>query len=144
MPTVRTLPSTATLIAVAVAAACTHPAPNGAAAPTPSTGQPVQTDTVASSPVALRVESHNSSDVVIYAGRGRMHQRLGTVTGSTTRMLAIPVRFSVDPGGFYLVAHRVGGGGGTDLTSQTITVQAGQTVVWTLESELPRSSLTVE
>lgn len=145
MRTARTLPGTAARLAAAViATACAHSAPGGTVAPTPAgSPRPTQADTVASAAVALRVESHNSSDVVIYAARGRMRQRLGMVTGTTTRTFTIPGSFAGDASGFYLVAHRVGGAG-TDVSSPTVTVQPGQTVVWTLESELPRSSLSVE
>ena len=145
MRTARRLLGTAALLAAAITTACAHSAPGGTAAPTPAgSPRPTQADTVASAAVALRVESHNSSAVVIYAARGRMRQRLGMVTGTTTRTFSIPGRFAGDASGFYLVAHRVGGGAGTDMSSPTVTVQPGQTVVWTLESELPHSSRSIE
>lgn len=125
----------------AALAACAHPVPN--AAPT----MPGAVSTTAVAPatvVALRIENHQSNDVVIYAAQGRTRQRLGTVTGATTRTISIPHRFAADPGGFYLVAHVVGGPAGSETNSPTVTVQSGQTVVWTLESELQRSSLAIE
>ncbi len=136
----RTLAFAAAALVSALIAACAHATPH---APGVATTQSTASDSV-STPIALRIESHNSSDVIIYAGQGRMRQRLGTVSGTTTRMLAIPVRFVAAGAGFYLVAHRVGGGPGTDLVSRTVTVQPGQTVVWTLEAELPSSSLSIE
>ena len=136
---------TAYAVQICALAACAPGAAGSSPAPSPA---PRDTSATASAlsdlgPISVRVESHNSSDVVVYAARGRMRQRIGTVTGSTTRTLTIPVQFLTDRGGFYLVAHRVGGGAGTDVNSPTVTVQTGQMLVWTLESDLTQSELAV-
>ncbi len=132
-------------VSTAALAGCAHSGPTLAAPPaTGANPAPVRNDTVVTTSVPLRVVSHNSSDLIIYAGRGRLRQRLGTVTSATTRVLTIPARFAADGNGFYLIAHRVGGGMNGDFTSPNVNVQPGQTVVWTVEFDMNSSSLSVE
>lgn len=136
------VPPAAIATVVAAACACARAPRRTSDSPAP---QPARTsDSSAARPIQLRVESHNSNDVVIYVARGRVRQRLGTVTGTTSRVLLIPGRFAAETGGFYLTAHRIGGRNGTELTSPTVSVQPGQTVVWTIEAVLARSTLSVE
>lgn len=143
METIGASARTTTLMAgMALAAACAHNTRTAVSgAPSEAT---TGTAVTAAAAVPLRIESHHSSDVVVYAARGPMRQRLGTVTGATTRVLSIPGRFTADAGSFYLVVHAVGGRAGSDVSSPTIVVQPGQTVVWTLESDLSVSALSIE
>lgn len=122
-------------------AACSHPAHSPSTAPGATAAQ---ADTAPATSVPLRVVSHTSSDLVIYAGRDHLRQRLGTITAATTRSLFIPSRFAADGNAFYLVAHRVGGKAGNDFTSPTVRVQPGQTVVMTVEFDVASSSVAVE
>lgn len=133
------------LVGTCMLVACAARAP--VPAPAPETGPNATTADVAAprraESISVRIENHNTSDVIIYAAHGRMRQRLGTVTGSTTRTLSIPSRFATDPGGLYLVAHRVGGAAGSEVSSPTVVVLSGQSLVWTLESQLEHSALAV-
>ena len=90
-------------------------------------------------PVALRVENRNRADVVVYASRGTVRTRLGTVTAQTSAELVIPATFVGDAGGLHLVGDPVGGR--TRAQSPQFTLRNGQRVVWTLDTNLSRSSL---
>ena len=97
-------------------------------APTPNT------------PVDLEVENHNWSDVVIYLVRGTQRQRLGMVNALSSTVFTFPYRRLGSSGDARLSAHAIGGGG---YTSESVLVQPGQTLKWTIESDLSRSSLAV-
>jgi hypothetical protein len=91
-------------------------------------------------PIDLEVESHNWSDIVIYLVRGTQRQRLGMVTALGNTVFTFPYRRLGNGGDARLSAHAIGGGG---YTSESLLVQPGQTIKWTLESDLARSSLSV-
>jgi hypothetical protein len=91
-------------------------------------------------PVELEVENHNWSDIVIYLVRGSQRQRLGMVTALGNTVFTFPYRRLGNSGDARLAAHAIGGSG---YTSESVLVQPGQTIKWTLESDLSRSSLAV-
>ncbi|HEX3235159.1 MAG TPA: hypothetical protein VHR41_13235 [Gemmatimonadales bacterium] len=91
-------------------------------------------------PVELEVENHNWSDIVIYLVRGSQRQRLGMVTALGNTVFTFPYRRLGNSGDARLSAHAIGGSG---YTSESVLVQPGQTLKWTLESDLARSSLAV-
>ncbi|MBA3257869.1 MAG: hypothetical protein H0T68_00185 [Gemmatimonadales bacterium] len=91
--------------------------------------------------VALEVESHNWSDVVIYLMRGSSSHRLGTVTALSTNRFVFPYRHLGGSGSTRLRAYSIGGAG--DFLSEDLLIQPGQWIKWTLESDLSRSSLAV-
>jgi hypothetical protein len=91
-------------------------------------------------PVDLEVENHNWSDVVIYLVRGTQRQRLGMVNALSSTVFTFPYRRLGSSGDARLSAHAIGGGG---YTSESVLVQPGQTLKWTIESDLSRSSLAV-
>jgi hypothetical protein len=94
-------------------------------------------------PVTLRVVSRHLADVVVYAEQGGQRQRIGTVVAATTQRLLVPSRFTRDgAAGFTLVADPVGGG--RAVRSDRLLPQAGQRIVWTLESDLSRSLAVLE
>jgi hypothetical protein len=91
--------------------------------------------------VALEVENHGWSDIVIYLVRGTAMERLGTVGSLNTKTFVFPyrklgvgtdVRLRADPIG----AERT-------FTSENLLVQPGQWIKWTLENDLTRSFLGV-
>jgi hypothetical protein len=90
-------------------------------------------------PVPLRVDNRYRADVVIYAVRGAVRSRLGTVTTAATGSLTIPAAFVNDPGGLVLVADPVGGR--TALQSERFIGRTGQRGEWSIESSVARSSL---
>ena len=91
-------------------------------------------------PVELEVESHNWSDVVIYLVRGTQRQRLGMVGALGSTVFTFPYRRLGTGGDARFTAHAIGGGG---YTIESVLVQPGQSLKWTLESDLSRSSLAV-
>ena len=91
-------------------------------------------------PVDLEVENHNWSDVVIYLVRGTQRQRLGMVGALGSTVFTFPYRRLGTGGDARFTAHAIGGGG---YTSESVLVQPGQSLKWTLESDLSRSSLAV-
>lgn len=91
--------------------------------------------------IALKVTNHNYLDVVIYVLHGGQRTRVGTVTGSSSAI-------------FYLQSWVIGLGreirlygapiGSTSYAStETLIVQVGQEIDWTLETDLRRSSVSV-
>lgn len=92
--------------------------------------------------VFVSVENHNWSDVVVSLIRGDGQPlRLGTVTAAQSAVLRFPGRYVAGSVQLQLLAKPVGGF--STLRSQRFTVQPGQSVTWTLENSLERSSLAV-
>lgn len=95
----------------------------------------------ANSEILLEVESHHWSDIVIYLMNGSQSQRVGMVAGVSTAKFVFPYRQLATGGKVRLRAYPVGGQG--SFTSEDVVVQARQSIRWTLESDLSRSSLAV-
>ena len=95
----------------------------------------------AASEVPVHVESHHSSDIVVYLMNDNQSQRLGMVLAVSTASFIIPYRQLAAGGKVRLRAYPVGGRG--SFTSEDVVVQPGQGVKWTLESDLSRSSLAI-
>jgi hypothetical protein len=91
--------------------------------------------------IALEVESHHWSDIVVYLMNGNQSDRLGMVNGLSTKQFVFPFRKLTSGGKARLRAYAVGGAG--SITSEDLLVQPGQWIKWTLESNLARSSLAV-
>jgi hypothetical protein len=93
----------------------------------------------AESQVTVAVESHNWSDITVYlVGKG-LPQRLGTVTALSSATFA----FSSQQLGSSGVRLRALPVAGRAFTSETIPVQPGQSIFWTLEDNLETSNFTV-
>jgi hypothetical protein len=91
--------------------------------------------------VALEVENHGWTDVVIYLVRGTATDRIGTVGSLRTITFVLAyqklgigndVRLRADPIGNL-----------TPFTSENLQVHPGQWIKWTLENDLTRSFLAV-
>jgi hypothetical protein len=91
-------------------------------------------------PVDLEVENHNWSDIVIYLVRGTQRQRLGMVNALSSTVFTFPYHRLGSSGDARFSAHAIGGSG---YTSESVLVQPGQSLKWTIESDLARSSLAV-
>ncbi len=91
--------------------------------------------------ISLDVENHHWSDIVIYLMNGNQSQRLGMVSGVSTKNFVFPYRQIATGGRVRLRAHPVGGQG--SFTSEDVVIQSGQGIKWMLESDLKRSTLTV-
>jgi hypothetical protein len=91
--------------------------------------------------VALEVENHGWSDIVISLVRGTSVERLGMVGALDTETFVFPYRRLGVGTDVRLRADPIG-----DLsafTSENVLVQPGQWIKWTLESDLTRSFLAV-
>jgi hypothetical protein len=91
--------------------------------------------------MALEVENHGWSDIVISLVRGTAVERLGMVRGLTTETFVFPYRKLGGGTDVRLRAYPIGGP--QAFTSENLLVQPGQWVKWTLESDLKRSFLAV-
>ncbi len=91
--------------------------------------------------VAVEVENHGWSDIVIYLVRGTAVDRLGMVGSLNTKTFVFPFRKLGVGTDVRLRADPIGGP--RTFTSENLLVQPGQWVKWTLESDLTRSFLAV-
>lgn len=91
--------------------------------------------------VALEVENHGWSDIVISLVRGTSVERLGMVGGLNTETFVFPYRKLGAGTDVRLRAYPIGGP--SAFTSENVLIQPGQWVKWTLESDLTRSFLAV-
>jgi hypothetical protein len=92
-------------------------------------------------PVVVDVENHYQGDVVIYLVQGSQRQRLGMVTALSTASFSFPWSRLQVSGSNRLLAYPIGGAGAH--ASEPLYLQPGQSIKWTLESDLDRSSLAV-
>jgi hypothetical protein len=91
--------------------------------------------------VALEVENHGWSDIVIYLVRGTAADRLGMVGALNTETFVFPYRKLGVGSDVRLRAYPIGGP--RAFTSENVLIQPGQWIKWTLESDLTRSFLAV-
>ena len=91
--------------------------------------------------VVLVVENHHWNDIVVYLLHDGVADRLGLATAVKTSTFSIPSRRLGTAGVIQLRAHPVGAP--DSHTSEAFTVQPGQQIQWTLESDLARSSVAV-
>jgi hypothetical protein len=90
---------------------------------------------------ALSVTNHNFLDVVIYLVHDGQQTRVGTVTGSSSQVFYLRARLLGMGREIRLLGHPIGGQ--TVARTETLVVQPGQYVEWTLETDLARSSVGV-
>ena len=91
--------------------------------------------------VLVEVASHFQGDVVIYLLRGSQKERLGLVTALSNAAFTFPYRRLGSTGSSRLLAYPIAGSSAE--TSDPLNIQEGQSVKWTLEGDLSRSSLVV-
>jgi len=118
------------LVGFAAGAGCHH-APH-ADQPEPATA-PVD--------VPLEVDNHNWLDVVIYVLHDGERSLVGIANASSQSSFVLPARLVGQGHELRLLGHPIGGEGGT--VTETVTVQPGQYIEWTLESDLTRSAVGV-
>lgn len=90
--------------------------------------------------ISVEVDNHNWSDITVYLMAGGLPQRLGMVTALSNATFAFPSQRLNSGSGVRLRALPVAG---RAFTSETILVQPGQAIFWTLENDLDTSSLSV-
>lgn len=104
-------------------------------------GQKEGTQPLPSGPTSLRVENNNWLDVTIYVVHDGQRSRLGAATAARTTDFAIQPALLGQLGAIRLVADPVGSS--KSIASPTVVVKSGTRLVWTLQSDLSRSSLAV-
>lgn len=92
-------------------------------------------------PTSLRVENNNWLDVTIYVVHDGQRSRLGAATAAKTTNFAIQPALLGQLGAIRLIADPVGAS--TSIASPTVVVKPGSRLVWTLQTDLSRSSLAV-
>jgi len=117
------------LAAVLLAAACAHHHDAGAVAQ-PSI-EPVE--------VILAVTNHQFLDVTVFVEHDGLRTRVGTITAASAEDFKIPWRVFGQNHTFRLFAEVVGNS--STLRTETLTIQPGQIIEWTLENDLQRSSV---
>ncbi len=87
--------------------------------------------------VPLRIDNHNWLDVVIYVVHDGQQTRLGLATASSSATFSLPEHLLGQGREVQLLGDPVGGHGA--VSTETIVVQPGQSIDWTLETDLRRS-----
>jgi hypothetical protein len=91
--------------------------------------------------VTLQVTNHNFLDVTVFVLHDGVRQRIGLVTGSSTQSFTLPGRMVAVSHELALLGDVVGSP--AVVRTETLIVQPGQRIEWTLESDLRRSSVGV-
>ena len=109
---------------------------------------PQAAENVPEAEIALNVVNHNYLDVVIYVVHQSVRTRVGTVTGSTSAVFLLPPRLlgqgrEIALRGYPIGAKDTSIGGQNFAFTETLIVQQGQYIEWTLETDLRRSSVAV-
>jgi hypothetical protein len=133
-PTVRQCFRRAVLLAAVPLsqAACHHHATETNPPPAPAE---------APTDVPLEIANHNWLDVIIYVVRDGHPMRIGIASASSSASFTLPARLLDQGRELRLWGRPIGGTGGT--LTETVVVQPGQWVEWTLESDLDRSAIGV-
>jgi len=122
------------LVAAPFGAACHSPSPSAPPAP-------VAADPDSDADVALEIANHNWSDVVIYLLRDGQPSRIGVATAASATSFLLPRRMLGQAGDVQLWGRPIGA---KDAAfTETVVVQPGQWIEWTLESDLSRSAIGV-
>ena len=91
--------------------------------------------------VQVEVTNNNWMDMTVYAMRGSMRVRLGTVTTGSVERFDLPRSVNVQSGELRLVADPIGSQ--REYSSHPIVVEPGARITWSLENHLALSSFSV-
>src|SRR2546423_8863878 len=89
--------------------------------------------------IALNVTNHNYLDMVIYVLHDGQRTRVGMVTGSSSSLLFVPLRLLGMGHELQLYGRAIGSD--AFARTETLIIQTGQYIEWTLETELRRPSV---
>ena len=103
----------------------------------PSTGPGPSRET----DIPLEITNHNWLDVIVSVVHDGQSTRVGTAQGSSSSSFELPARLIGQGREIRLIGHPIGGSG--SVITETIVVQPGQYIEWTLETDLKRSSVGV-
>jgi hypothetical protein len=91
--------------------------------------------------VTLQVTNHNFLDVTVFVLHDGARLRVGLVTGTSTQSFTLPGRMVALSHELALVGEALGSR--AVARTETLFVQPGQRIEWTLETDLRRSSVGV-
>lgn len=89
----------------------------------------------------LEIANHHWLDVIIYVVRDGQPTRLGIASATSAASFTLPARLLGQGRELRLWAHPIGGTGGT--LTESVVVQPGQWIEWTIESDMNRSAIGV-
>ena len=95
----------------------------------------------ANTDVPLEIANHNWLDVIIYVLHDGQPTRVGVANASSSASFTLPARLLGQGREIRLFGHPIGGSG--SAFTETVVVQPGQYIEWTLESDLERSAIGV-
>ncbi len=93
------------------------------------------------SDIPLKVTNHNWLDVTIYVLHDGQRTRIGQVTGSTAQEFVLPWRLLGQSHELELLGEAIGSP--AFARTEVLNIQPGQSIEWTLETDLRRSSVGV-
>ncbi|HEY5061233.1 MAG TPA: hypothetical protein VII52_06830 [Gemmatimonadaceae bacterium] len=91
--------------------------------------------------MALVVRNNNFNNMDVYAISAGLPTRIGTVTGNSAQSFKLHESFYTSSGDFRIVATPIGGNG--RASSGQIAVSPGETIYFTIGSQLRQSSVTI-
>src|SRR5467141_818594 len=91
--------------------------------------------------VVLTVTNHHFVDITVYVEHDGQRTRVGIVTAATTQQFLLPMRVLGVAHQFRLYGEAIGSP--ETVRTETLNIQPGQAIEWTLESNLRRSSVAV-
>ena len=91
--------------------------------------------------VSLQIANHNWSDIVIYVLRDGQPSRVGVATAASSTSFLLPRRMFGQAGEIQFWGRPIGAAG--TAYSESVIVQPGQWIEWTLEDDLNRSAIGV-
>ena len=123
----------APLLLMLIVTACARQRASQAAAPRPPVPEAVE--------VILTVTNHHWLDIVVYIEHDGQRTRIGTVTAVSSQQFVLPARLLGVSHQFRLLGTAIGSS--EYVRTETLSIQPGQFIEWTLESSLRRSSVAV-
>jgi hypothetical protein len=91
--------------------------------------------------VVLTVTNHHFLDITVYVEHDGQRTRIGMVTAASTQGFLLPMRLLGVAHQFRLYGEAIGSS--EVVRTETLTIQPGQFIEWTLEHDLRRSSVGV-
>ena len=91
--------------------------------------------------MALHVTNHHWLDMTISVEHDGQRTRVGAVTAATSAEFVVPLRVFGVSREFQLLGEAIGSP--EVVRTETLTIQPGQFIEWTLEHDLRRSSVGV-
>ena len=123
----------APLVFTLIVTACGRHHTTQGAAPRTARTDPVE--------VVLTVTNHHFVDITVYVEHDGQRTRVGIVTAAMTQQFLLPMRVLGVAHQFRLYGEAIGSP--ESVRTETLNIQPGQAIEWTLESNLRRSSVAV-